>query len=514
MKNCCPKCDYELKKESKFCTSCGYKLNTFEAISTMNLSVSENSIDDEIALSRFRFVNWLDFIQYQQFSNIEAEQAFKILYYCFIFLSDLFNNSDDFIKNRFKDEHTQILEQIPEKLCGVKENEIPNVVKFLKRRLFKNNVDYRWLFIAEIVYTYKFLNIEFNNSNSDYNRLWNFLGITKEKKINLILSCIKNPAIIKNKKIRKSFIDIEKFVASQHKYLTQKVFNIAVCANMSAGKSTFVNALLGADYLPSRNEATTACITSVYDNDLQTKMIGFVTSKDEILEISDNLLLENIDKWNSYGNNTHIYLQSDLDDISSNQVICAVHDTPGTNNSGDKTHHDITMNFLNSTKLAAIVFVVNAEHVSTTDEKTLLSEIYTNKICRDKTPIIFVLNKADCIDNEKEDIFELISKYKDYLNDIGFENPKILPVSAKAARLLKMASKRKSNNFSKMEQREFALCLSEFLEDYDFSSNDGVFETSDSIISIGQKEYSRNEILTALNRTGINAIEKEIESLF
>ena len=36
---------------------------------------------------------------------------------------------------------------------------------------------------------------------------------------------------------------------------------------MGAGKSTFINALLGCDVLPARNEATTAKITSVYDRD-------------------------------------------------------------------------------------------------------------------------------------------------------------------------------------------------------------------------------------------------------
>ena len=42
--------------------------------------------------------------------------------------------------------------------------------------------------------------------------------------------------------------------------------NIAVCATMSSGKSTLVNALLGNDVLPARNEATPAKITSIMDS--------------------------------------------------------------------------------------------------------------------------------------------------------------------------------------------------------------------------------------------------------
>ena len=65
-----------------------------------------------------------------------------------------------------------------------------------------------------------------------------------------------------------------------------------------------------------------------------------------------------------------------------------------------------------------------------------------------------------------------------------------------------------------MEQREFSLCLSEFLEDYDFSNVQKNFSDIDGQITIGSNQYLIRDILNALNRTGINAIEKEIESLF
>ena len=520
-KYCCPKCGYESKSLVKFCTSCGYK---FGDVSAMNLTVKEKSessalldyesVSDKIALSNFGLICWCDFVQSQKFENLEAEQAFKALFSYFLFLSDLYNNSDDFIRKRFEEVQFQLIGQIPQNLLEKEKKDIANVVSLMKKRLFKNKIDYRWLFVAEIIYTYRFLNVDFKEENPDYSRLWDFLEIRNEKKINMILYSVDNPDAIKNKWIKSSFNDFDSFVSAQQKYLSLKVFNIAVCATMSAGKSTFVNALLGADYLPSRNEATTACITSVYDNDSLQKMIGFAERKNKTLEGANSLVLANIDKWNSDENVRHIYLQSDLDDISSTKVICAVHDTPGTNNSGDNSHHDITMNFLKSQKLDAVIFIVNAEHISATDEKRLLTEIYTEKISKDNTPILFVLNKADCIDNEKEDIKSSINNYKTYLNEIGFNDPKVFPVSAQAARLLKMAAKKKENDFSKMEQRKFSLCLSEFLEDYDFSNVQKNFSDIDGQITIGSNQYLIRDILNALNRTGINAIEKEIESLF
>ncbi len=44
-------------------------------------------------------------------------------------------------------------------------------------------------------------------------------------------------------------------------------FDVYVAATMSAGKSTFINAMLGCDLLPAANEATTATIATITDND-------------------------------------------------------------------------------------------------------------------------------------------------------------------------------------------------------------------------------------------------------
>lgn len=43
----------------------------------------------------------------------------------------------------------------------------------------------------------------------------------------------------------------------------QDTFDVLVLATMSAGKSSFINALVSRELLPSANEATTACLTSI-----------------------------------------------------------------------------------------------------------------------------------------------------------------------------------------------------------------------------------------------------------
>ena len=46
-----------------------------------------------------------------------------------------------------------------------------------------------------------------------------------------------------------------------------RVFPVNVIASMSSGKSTLINALLGKELIPSKNEACTATITEILDND-------------------------------------------------------------------------------------------------------------------------------------------------------------------------------------------------------------------------------------------------------
>ena len=180
---------------------------------------------------------------------------------------------------------------------------------------------------------------------------------------------------------------------------------------MSAGKSTFVNALLGKDVLPARNEGTTAKITSVYDKDGSKNLIGFVEKNSNIENLCLDANLSTINSWNNDAETNRIFLQGDLDGIGNKGLIVAVHDTPGTNNSGDRNHHKITMDFLTSQKLDALIFVANATQLKTTDEHALLKEIFEKVVKQNNLPVIFVLNKADELDSEKENISEIITKY-------------------------------------------------------------------------------------------------------
>ena len=314
--------------------------------------------------------------------------------------------------------------------------------------------------------------------------------------------------------------DEKKFLSKLGIKNEKSIKNIAVCATMSAGKTTFVNALLGSDVLPSRNEATTVKITSIYDKDGAISISGFaIANNDNIIEESDdverkiNNSISRIEDWNSNRLVKRIYLQGDLDNIVSKDFICAIHDTPGTNNSGDTSHHDITMNFLEENKMDTIIYISNCEHLCTDDEKELLTELYNRIILNQKISMIFILNKADSIDKEKEDPVKITSDYKSFLKSLGFVDFKIFPFSAKNARLLKMALKGRSSLFTETEKDDFFSIVKKFSKGTDLTGS--IVNSSDSNfqIEVDGEQYDSIKLNMALKHTGLMEIEKEIEKI-
>lgn len=322
--------------------------------------------------------------------------------------------------------------------------------KLLKKSCFK------WLLYKEFQFYCKTLKKELPE-----NELLAFVFGVPEKKFEKFVLKVHEKLPV-NRFAEKTYREFLDFKKNEQQYETLPIKHIAVCATMSAGKSTFVNALLGLDVLPARAEATTAKITSVYDKDGAKNLLGFVQKKNEVADRCLHANLETINDWNDSNDVERIFLQGDLDGIGNRGIIVAVHDTPGTNNSEDKSHHDVTMDFLSSQKLDALIFVANAEHLCTTDEKALLTEIFEKTVKPKNLPIIFVLNKADKLDSEKEDISQIIKNYGEYLWKIGFESAKIFPLSSKAARLLKMVKNGRVENLTGKEKKELKAIQAEF----------------------------------------------------
>ena len=319
----------------------------------------------------------------------------------------------------------------------------------------------------------------------------------------------------KSRILADSYAGFAAFRNREEEYARLPVKNCVVCATMSAGKSTFVNALLGTDVLPARNRATTAKVTSVYDKDGACGLVGFVRkSSNEYTDVCDAIDAAMLGNWNGDENVSRIFLQGDLDGIANSGFKIVVHDTPGTDNSADRSHHSITLNFLREARVDVVIYVANVEKLCTVEEHNLLKELF-DVVHPHDTPVLFILNKADCIDSEKESLEEMADEYRSFISKIGFRNPIIRPVSSKAARLFKMALKGKMEFLSAKEQHEFKGIVGEFTEWLSFDdmaptvNADGA---SDSIVINGSR-YALSTLRTALVHTGIHRIECDLETL-
>lgn len=319
--------------------------------------------------------------------------------------------------------------------------------------------------------------------------------------------------------LKQTFQYIDQHYRELYKYRQRPRYHIAVCATMSSGKSTFINALLGGYYIPSGNEACTAKITSISDNDKFPELVGCYAKGENLCEYRDAIDNKVLNQWNSDEAITHVFLEGDLQQIGSDHVVLVIHDTPGTNSSQNPIHHKRTMEFLQEQPLQAIIYLLNAEHISTTDNQRLLKEIKQKVIDQRKTKIVFLINKIDSFDEEEgDDIQKSVDSVCQELAKIGFKNPIVIPVIAYGASLFKMALSGQADKFTRKERLDFmnlySLCMEENLDVTIYQRNvpvDIKVPRMEGEVSIKDKSYDKSNLIEALRRTGIYTMASLID---
>lgn len=223
-------------------------------------------------------------------------------------------------------------------------------------------------------------------------------------------------------------------------------FDVFVVATMSSGKSTLINAMLGRDLLPAANEATTATIARIADNESigDRFKADCYDKRGELLARIDDVQPGMIAEWNVNREAHLIDIQGDIKGIRERLgVRLVLTDTPGPNNSQDKGHQLTTMGFITDSKRnPLILYVLNATQLGTNDDRNLLgmiAETMKKGGKQSKDRFIFVINKMDEFDPSHEDIPSVLKRVSKYLADNGIHNPLIYPVSANLTRLLRKA---------------------------------------------------------------------------
>lgn len=217
------------------------------------------------------------------------------------------------------------------------------------------------------------------------------------------------------------------------------VFPINVIATMSSGKSTLINALLHKKLMPSKNEACTATITEILDNDKEQFTAVAYDKEDkiceeygEIAELTYDIMSELNDKEDVY----RIAAQGNIPFLDAKSTSLKLVDTPGPNNAQNQEHKNTTYHEINNDSNNLILYVLNGTQLSTNDDAALLSYVAAQikkggKMIRDR--FLFVINKMDGFNPEEEDIEKAIKAAKTYLTSYGIEEPQIFPCSAYTA---------------------------------------------------------------------------------
>jgi len=249
----------------------------------------------------------------------------------------------------------------------------------------------------------------------------------------------------------KEFRQYLKQVKQNSDFINTKPYNVLITATMSAGKSTLVNALVGKDISRMQNMACTSkihrIISKPFEDDATSKYdyeISMDASKDELL----NNHAENKSDQIAMGTYFHGAL-------SGKRVVLL--DSPGVNSSENSDHAKISQAAIRSRKYRLMLYILNATQLGTTDEEYHL-EVVREQM--DYVKIIFIMNKADQLISEDDNVMNAIESQRKFLISKGFQNPVICPVSARAAYLVK---KSQTESLSRLERREMENYMDKFV---------------------------------------------------
>lgn len=213
-------------------------------------------------------------------------------------------------------------------------------------------------------------------------------------------------------------------------------FEVNVVATMSAGKSTLINAFLRQKLMPAKQEACTATITEIKDNDADHFMAKVYDTNGNLIQTHPELSFEIMDSLNSNPEVSKIHVEGNIPFVTSEDVSLVLVDTPGPNNSRDPEHKAATYRMLSESSKTVVLYILNATQLAVNDDYNLLSHVADSmkvggKQSRDR--FIFVVNKLDDFKKGEDSIEAAITKVRDYLRDNGIENANIYPASALTA---------------------------------------------------------------------------------
>lgn len=320
-------------------------------------------------------------------------------------------------------------------------------------------------------------------------------------------------AILQEKRMVKRKTLIEKdFFGEEIDVDVSRIFPVVVVATMSSGKSTLINALLGEDILPSKNQACTAKVFSVLDDDKAESMKLYVTRENGKVSVLESEIAQELEKANQDNSVKEILISGQIKGLQNTDKAVLLIDTPGPNNSGDISHGKTTKKVFDMLNGGIVLYLLNVTQLAIVDDLNLLSFVKEQVAKKENMEILFVLNKIDELDLEKESLIDVLLQAKGYLQENGIEHPQIIPVSALAAKVLKKMQK--GERLTRKEQRDFEGLYERFKsEDFRLGPYAELLEQIETVEDAGNlgQLYLKMHIDNAIDNTGITYLEKQIQ---
>lgn len=238
-------------------------------------------------------------------------------------------------------------------------------------------------------------------------------------------------------------------------------FEICVVATMSAGKSTLINSLLGQKMMPSKQEACTAIITRIKDNDADNQewKAEAYDKNGDLIEKINNIKLEDMERLNDNEEVGEIHLSGDIPFVDTDVTALVLIDTPGPNNARNESHGETQKLFLKESSKSLVLFIIEPTF-GTTDANLLLERIADSmKIGgkQSKDRFLFVVNKMDARRAEDGKAEDSLNRIREYLQRHGIENPNLFPVAALPALNIKLMSEEKLLSEDDIDETEMII---------------------------------------------------------
>lgn len=317
-------------------------------------------------------------------------------------------------------------------------------------------------------------------------------GKKYSEKVNMILSVFYNGYEDFLKTKIKELDKVFPILCKNRDFYNRIAKKVIITANMSAGKSTLLNALVGKNINKVQNMACTAKVHYIYNKSNEDDLIY---EWDHNLELDATYEILMDDNHNNETSEIHVGTRfRSIFDVD--EKVCFI-DTPGVNFSMDESHKEIANTAIQTMECDLLIYLLNGENLCTEDDLEHLEFVHKNY----KGPIIFLVNKMDTYRKGDDSISDTIKKVTSFLSEIGYADPKVYPISAYAAQLGKQAI------FEGIEDEEEQDSLNTFhrkLKKPEFSYY------AYYPVEVDISEYENREEYELLKNSGILHLEKMI----